>query len=135
MTDMGRMFFFSSVLLLLFSACAKDKVANNNCPTTCPNVSFKAIIIPIFRANCAISGCHDVATSANKYVDLDSTHAYTSATQAGTGYVVAGNPSYSILLGQLYPGVANHMPNNGAQLDDCTIQDISCWIQQGALNN
>ena len=135
MIKMVRATLFGGILLVLLSACTKDKVPNNNCPATCPTISFKVDIIPIFRANCALSGCHDASTSANKYVDLDSTNAYASATQAGTGYVVPYNPTYSILLGQLYAGVSNHMPNNGAQLDPCEIQDISCWIQQGALNN
>ena len=132
---MGRAICAGVIFLMLFSACSKDKVPNNNCPATCPAISFKADIIPIFKANCALSGCHDVASSANGNVALDSADAWASATQPGKGYVVAYNPSYSILLGQLYAGVPHHMPNNGGQLDACVIQEISCWIQQGALNN
>ena len=130
---MGRATLFGFVLLVLLSACAKDK--SKSCTGSCPTVSFKSDIIPIFTVNCALSGCHNNSTSANKYVELDSAAAYVSIMHAGTGYVVPGNPGYSILLGQLYPGVSNHMPNNGGQLDDCSIQKISCWIQQGALNN
>ena len=128
----GRAIVFGFILLALLSACTKDKSATCN---TCSTVSFKSDVIPIFSANCSLPACHNSSTSANKYTDLDSAQAYASITRTGTGYVVPGNPSVSILLGQLYPNVSNHMPNNGGQLDDCSIQKISCWIQQGALNN
>jgi len=132
---MGRAILMGIILLVLLSGCSKDKSANNNCQGNCSAISFKADIVPIFTANCALSGCHNNSTSANRHVELDSAKAYASATQPGTGYVVAGDPNASILLGQLYAGVSNHMPNNGQQLDACSIQKISCWIQQGALNN
>ena len=85
---MGRAILAGFIFLVLFSACSKDKVPNDNCPATCPTISFKADIIPIFRANCALSGCHLVASSANGNVALDSTDAWASATQPGVGYVV-----------------------------------------------
>ena len=131
---MGRAIMFGLVLLLFFSACSKSKTTTQVCQT-CPTISFKSDIIPIFKANCALSGCHITATGSNDNVALDSAEAYASIMHPGTGYIIAGNPSNSILLGQLYAGVSNHMPNNGTQLDNCTIQKISCWIQQGALNN
>ena len=130
---MSRAIALGFLLLMFLSGCTPDKVSN--CPSTCPTISFKADIIPIFAANCAISGCHNIATGLNDHLALDSANAYTDALQPGTGYVVPGNPTSSILLGQLYAGVSNHMPNNGQQLDACDIQKISCWIQQGALNN
>lgn len=125
----------AAFFLLILSACSRDKTGNNTCASTCDTISFKADIIPIFTVNCALSGCHNVANGTNHYVNLDSAQAYASITQTGTGYIVAGNPSYSVLLGQLYRGATEHMPNNGGQLDACDIQKISCWIQQGALNN
>ena len=131
---MGRAIISGFALLMLLSGCTPDKVSTN-CPGNCPTISFKTDIIPIFTANCATAGCHNVATGVNDHLALDSADAYASSTQAGTGYVVPGKPTSSILLGQLYAGVPNHMPNNGQQLDACDIQKISCWIQQGALNN
>jgi hypothetical protein len=131
---MCRATFLAFIALVFLSGCTKDKSSLGNCPQGCSAVSFKADIIPIFATNCALTGCHDAVT-AYDHVALDSAQAYVSAMQPGVGYVVPGNPSASILLGQLYPNVTNHMPNNGKQLDACSIQEISCWIQQGALNN
>ena len=131
---MVRTIFICIILLSLLSACLKDKSAANNCQT-CTAISFKNDIIPVFTANCALAGCHLTSTGTNAHVALDSADAYLSIMHPGTGYVVAGNPGYSILLGQLYAGVPHHMPNNGGQLDNCSIEKISCWIQQGALNN
>jgi hypothetical protein len=132
---MSRAIIFGFFSVMLFSACNKDKAGNGNCPGSCPTISFKSEIIPLFAANCALPACHNSSTSANRYINLDSAYAYASVMQVGTGYIVAGNPTSSILLSQLYAGVPNHMPNNGGQLDACSIQEISCWIQQGALNN
>ena len=83
-----------------------------------------------------MAGCHTgPANTAAGHVSLDSVLAYAQVTYPGKGYVVASYPNNSILYSQLLPGFPNHMPNNGGQLDDCTIQKIYCWIQQGALDN
>ncbi|HWB63562.1 MAG TPA: c-type cytochrome domain-containing protein [Chitinophagales bacterium] len=118
--------------LAVIGSCSKDQANKQNCGS-CPTVSFKADIIPVFMQNCALSGCHDAVTHEQN-LDLDSAVAYVNATRSGTGWVKPSDPANSILLSQLYAGSNNHMPVGG-QLDDCTIQKVSCWISQGALNN
>ena len=126
----GGAIFAALVLLLVLSNCSKDKGSTSNCQT-CSTISFKADIIPIFKSNCALSGCH---LNVAGHVNLDSAVAYTQITAPGKGYIVAGNPNNSILYMQLVPGGSPIMPPTG-QLDACTSQKVYCWILQGALNN
>ena len=122
------------ILVVMLYSCAKDKTQANTC-TTCPTISFKADIIPIFNQNCATTtSCHHGSNAVSSHLDLDSAVAYSQATQAGTGYVKPNDANNSILYDQLFAGVGHHMPVGG-QLDQCTMQKIYCWIQEGALNN
>jgi len=122
-------------IMVFISGCTRDEAPYSPCPDCPPTISFKAAIIPIFAANCAITGCHNATTDAF-YQNFDSTHAYESATRPGTGNVVPGDAEgsllYTILLGT---AGANHMPLNAGQLPPCEIKSIACWINQGALNN
>jgi len=133
---MYRAIFTGISICILLSNCSKDHTLQTTGCTNCPDtVSFQFAIIPIFKQNCAINGtCHSGSNVQNGHFDLDSAVAYAQATQVGTGYVIPGNPINSILYDELSPGVNQHMPV-GIQLDDCTIQEIYCWIKQGALNN
>lgn len=122
------------IWVAMLSGCAKDKAQTSTC-TTCPATSFKADIIPIFNTNCATTtSCHHGSNAVSGHLDLDSTVAYAQATQAGTGYVKPNDANNSILYDQLFAGVGQHMPIGG-QLDQCTMQKIYCWIQEGAPNN
>jgi len=120
------------IAIVCCTSCTKDMTKPSNC-NTCLTYSFKANIVPIFQQNCAIPGCHDAGDQAGN-LTLDSALAYSQITQSGTGYVNPGSPTTSVLLSQLYTGASNHMPQDG-QLDACTIQEIYCWIQEGAKNN
>ncbi|MDB5282716.1 MAG: hypothetical protein JWO06_1791 [Bacteroidota bacterium] len=131
---MGRTIFAVLVLIVCLSECTKDHSQNQGC-STCPTISFKTDIIPIFQANCAIPGCHTGPYPTGS-LTLDSAVAYTQATAVMTGYVKPGNPNGSILYLQLIAGGNPVMPPAPAlPLDACTSSKISCWIQQGALNN
>lgn len=129
---MCRAIFFSIVLTMSLSNCTKDHSASSSC-NSCPAISFNHDVIPLFTQNCAISGCHTGQYPAGN-VNLDSLVAYAHATKPGTGYVHAGSPSTSILVQQLSVSANQHMPPN-AQLSDCQINIISCWVQEGAANN
>jgi hypothetical protein len=132
---MVKSIFFGLILCLLLSTCTKDHTGQSTCTGCVDTVSFRANIIPIFNQNCATStSCHIGSNAVSGHFNLDSTVAYAQATQAGTGYVVPGNPVNSILYDQLMPGANQHMPI-GSQLDNCSIQQVYCWIEQGALNN
>ena len=129
---MRRIILFGFALMACLSNCTKDHSKDQNCQN-CPVISFKNDIIPIFQASCAVSGCHTGAFPAGN-VNLDSAVAYTQSTAAGKGYVNAGNPGTSILYLEMIPGSTTPMPTTGL-LNACTANKISCWIQQGALNN
>ena len=123
------------IIIVYMSSCTKDTAVYSPCPDCPSNISFSNAIIPVFKAYCATVGCHTgPATSAPGRISLDSAIAYAQATHPGTGYVVAGNADFSLLYSQLQAGAPNHMPVGG-QLDQCDIQKIQCWINQGALNN
>ena len=129
---------FRTILLIAalatgISSCTKDRTKDTSC-ATCPVTSFKTDIVPIFTQSCAMTACHTGQFPAGN-INLDPAVAYAQVTVQGKGYVNAGNPSTSILYGQLFAGATNHMPNNGQQLDPCDIQKIYCWINEGALNN
>jgi hypothetical protein len=121
------------VVIGALAGCTRDQAPDSPCPP-CPTISFKADIIPIFAANCAITGCHDAATDAFS-LNLDSAHAYAKATEHGTGNVTPYDANNSLLYTILLSSTASHMPLNAPQLPPCEIQAIGCWINQGALNN
>jgi hypothetical protein len=122
------------ILLAFATGCTKGK--NNTCQSCSVPVSFSMDIIPIFTTNCAITGspCHASGSNSGG-LGLDSAVAYAQSTDPVKGFVIAGKPSSSILYTQLPAGAVNHMPLNRKQLDDCDIQKIYCWINQGAVNN
>jgi len=88
------------------------------------NVTFTATVKPILQSYCL--GCHSTSAAAGSgnsirlenYNDLKT-------------YVTNG---------KLY-GAMNHaagyspMPKGGGKLDNCTLQKIKKWIDDGALNN
>lgn len=132
---MSRAILVIAVLVCLTTGCTRDTAPGIVCQSCAANaVSFSNDIIPIFNANCNISGCHNTIDDAGR-VNLDPANAYATVTEPGKGYVVKNNANYSLLYSQLLVGANNHMPNNGRQLDACDIQKIYCWINQGGLNN
>jgi hypothetical protein len=123
--------------IIILSGCQKDKTPTGNTCTTCSATSFKADIIPILNQNCAGStACHQGSFAANGHLNLDSTVAYAQLTAAGTGYVLDSNAVNSIFYDELASPInaSTHMPI-GIVLDQCTVQKVYCWIQEGAPNN
>ena len=120
-------------LSVLLSNCTKDKTPLSNCQyQSCPIVSFNANIIPIFTQYCDAHGCHNAASHEGG-LNLDSAMAYIEATGAGTGYITPGYPLNSIIYNQFGQHI---MPPTGYSAPSaCEVQEIYCWIEQGALNN
>jgi hypothetical protein len=121
------------ILIRMAPSCTRDRASANACPGCSSPVSFKANIIPIFNASCALSNCHALPTNAGS-LNLDSAHAYQTVTEPGTGRIDTAYPMQSILW-QVLQGGSNGMPLNAQQLPACQIQLVYCWIQQGAHNN
>ena len=98
---------------------ALNNSCSGNCDTT--NVTFSGTIFPLIQNSCL--GCHSGA-SAGGQIDLSNYQNISIVTQNGKLY-----------------GAVNHnsgflpMPKGGNKLQDCKIDQIRIWIQNGSLNN
>ena len=122
------------LLVLFFSSCYYDKAdklyvtpdsTGNNTGVTCDtnNVSYSATIKPITDQYCAKSGCHDAAYQAGTY-DFTTVNGLQQA-------VANGRLQGAVLHQSGYIA----MPNDGAILSQCQINEIVAWANQGAKNN
>jgi len=121
------------IICITFYSCAKDKgepvIYCNSLPDT---VSFNKNVIPIFKANCSLSGCHSGSTPTGS-LDLDSSSAYSQLMRKNTSYVDTLDAKNSLLYSQLV-STSNPMPPTGS-INYCSIQLILKWIQQKAKND
>lgn len=105
--------------LMIVLACKKDKVAGPTIDPNCPDtVFFTTQILPMMQNNC--TGCHDSGNS--------------------TGYTITNHTNISsnasaILDAMRASNGFQLMPQGGPALNDTLIQQFSCWIGQGKLNN
>lgn len=108
-----------TVAAVILISCKKDKVTG---PTIDPNCSdtvfFSTQILPMMQNNC--TGCHDSGNS--------------------TGYTITNHTNISsnasaILDAMKATNGFQLMPQGGPSLHDTLIQQFSCWIGQGKLNN
>lgn len=101
----------------LVYSCKKEKVpvevVDPNCIDT---VRFATQIEPMIVANCI--GCHDIGNSTG-YTFTNHTNISTNATAILSA--INGSPQL--------------MPLGGPALNDSLIQQFSCWLDQGKLNN
>lgn len=107
--------------LAVFSAgCYKDNreamYPTVGCDTT--NVTWNKDIKGIVNNSCAISGCHDAASSGG----------YNFLSYAGVKSMVDNNRFIAVLE-------SGSMPKNAPKLDNCTINKVRRWINAGALEN
>lgn len=120
---MKKIIFYSiSILLLIvfFIGCKHEPVKNTYC--------FEKEILPIVKTNCANAGCHDIYDSTAGYV-LDS---YSSIIKKG---IVIGNAAASLLYKTMLSTATQHVAVNPYPvLDTKSIEMISTWINEGALN-
>jgi|APGre2960657404_1045060.scaffolds.fasta_scaffold30537_2 hypothetical protein len=102
---------------LVFS-CRKDQVPTVTVAPNCiDTVHFATQIAPMIANNCI--GCHDVGNS--------------------TGYTLTNHTNISAnasaVLNSLQGASVALMPQGGPPLNDSLIQQFTCWISQGTLNN
>ncbi len=123
-----RNFWFAVVLLaisipIILSNCTQEYVEDVN------GVCFEQAVLPIFQANCALSGCHN-AIDREKGYDLSN---YAGIIAQG---VVAGDYKNSKIYEVLVkPGGGKIMPPSPYnRLPDEQITTIALWIEQGAKN-
>lgn len=119
---MKRISFFlsiglSTVLIVNLSACRKDKIPVAPLSVECPDtIRFSTQISPMIQNYCV--SCH--ASGAGGYTLGD----YTS---------ISNNAD--IILKSLRGDGVLLMPDGGPALADSLIQQFTCWINQGKLNN
>lgn len=98
------------------NSCAKEKVpVITTTPDCADTVRFSTQIAPMIQSNCI--GCHDVGGSAPTLTNYNEISANATA-----------------ILSSLN-GTPQLMPQGGPALNDTLIQQFTCWISQGKLNN
>jgi hypothetical protein len=86
-----------------------------------PKKDEKAKIQPLILQNCATSGCHDATTQESGYDLTNHTN-------------ISANANIILSTMRWENGVVQ-MPYNLSQLPDSLIQQFSCWVKQGKLDN
>lgn len=127
------------ILIIIFSIAiingCKHEIINPNGDNSIDStlypggICFERDILPIFTSNCAMSGCHDVASQASGYI----LNTYSSIVSKG---IVPGNAAnskiYKVLI-ETDPG--DRMPQQPLPpLTASQIAVIKNWINSGAPN-
>ena len=119
---------FASICLLGLTPCYKDIITPGQDPNGPPQqVSFSGDVVPLFTANCALSGCHDAAGTHKP--SLVAENAYNAIVQGG--FINTVVPQSSVIYTEVKSG---SMPPAGA-LKATDVQKILDWIRNGAPNN
>lgn len=118
----------SSSILFIVLSCSKDKTPAPPKPCDPSKVYFEKDILPILNSSCAMSGCHDVATSADGYQFTT----YDGVMDA----IKKGNPSDSKLYKAITETDLSDImpPPPNVALSSENILKIRTWIEQGASN-
>ena len=119
---------------LFIASCQKDTTLIIKPPpaveVTKP-VSFSKDLVPLFTANCALSGCHGDGGHAP---DLVASKAYTSLMN-DPDFVLVKDPEnstiYLRLTGKLSPAMPMGKPTNPSNINGLVL----AWIKQGAKKN
>lgn len=90
-------------------------------------VCFESEILPIFRSNCAMSGCHNSTSAQKRYVF----ETYNGIMEGVKAKDLHESKVYRMITED---DVRKRMPLNRAKLSDTTIKLIARWIMEGANN-
>ncbi len=112
-----------------------DSVSLTNPVPEIDAISFAADIQPVFDAQCV--GCHGLGGTAD--LDLRSGWSYgnlvgVEANESSGSLVVAGDAENSVLSRRMAGTMSGRMPPGGL-LPASTVDLVSQWIQEGALDN
>jgi hypothetical protein len=96
------------------------------------SVSFSNDVLPVFQSN-GCTRCH----GGTNNLFVDSYQHLMLGTSLHGPVVTSGNGEGSVIIKKLRgtAGFGSQMPFGGQPLPDSTINKISLWITQGALNN
>lgn len=121
-------------LMILANSCEHEPpvaaVNPNPVPGPVPNngVCFESEILPLFKSNCAKSGCHDATTHEENLI-LDS---YSNIMRK---YIIPGKADESKIYRVLFETGKNKMPPApNADLTAAQKALIGKWINEGAKN-
>ncbi|HET6768383.1 MAG TPA: hypothetical protein VFH08_13325 [Chitinophagaceae bacterium] len=115
-------------LIIIVAACSKGSNGDGGgtppppppppSPSSCSSTSakFSADVNPIIQNSCAISGCHG------------------NGSGNGPGALVTFEQIRNA-ASQIKTAVVNRSMPRGGTLSNAQIQIISCWVDNGALNN
>ncbi len=94
-------------------------------PSDCDmsDITYSGFVKPIMTNSCAVSGCHNTASSASG-LDLS---VYDTVKSIADNGKLFGTISWA--------GGFSAMPKNESKLDQCTIDIIKAWIDAGANND
>lgn len=124
----AAIFLIALLVSSILPACYYDNAEELYPPESCESsvVSFNREVEPILQSACY--SCHDL----------------TNAPALGDGINLEGHFNFSKyaleeetkLIGSLkWNGGGSPMPKNGSKLDNCSINKIEVWIEEGRINN
>ena len=121
----------SLAVLVGLGSCYRDKAdqvypgtgtTGGSCDTS--NITYSGTIKAIVDQHCAITGCHNGTGPYGAYDMTTYQGIYTNCVQNNK------------LLGSIrHDAGFVAMPQSEPKLDDCTINKITSWVNNGALNN
>lgn len=102
---------------LVFFACNSDD--DGGCDTS--DITYTNSVASIINSSCAVSGCHVNGNEANAWFSLEG---YSNAKSAADFGRIVGAISHDADF--------SPMPKGGDKLDQCTIDQVTAWIDSGA---
>lgn len=105
-------------LVTLIASCKKDQTTQ---PTCLDEISYANDVKPILMNSCATAACHSAEANANG--------------MNFTNYDAVFEHREQIVKAIRFDSGVTPMPIGANQLSPGQISAISCWIEQGALNN
>jgi hypothetical protein len=112
-------------LAVVLSGCYYDTV---NVFVGLPeNIGFQNDVMPIFNANCSMTGCHDAAGAHHPRLDYENAYADLISGK----YINTAEPEKS----RVYQEIAGNTMPPTASLTVNEKKIILAWITEGALNN
>lgn len=133
------LFLFAILIPILFISCSEEGTTSPDNTNNAPLAKFSDIKAKVF-VNCLGAQCHSSAGNQGNLV-LESGVAFNNLVGVQSVLfpqfkrVESGNSANSLLIKILKGEVNPRMPINGNPIPAATIDSISKWIDQGALNN
>ena len=120
MNKIKFLFFLFIAGLVALASCKKDDDSGGDGGIDCDTVKFSTTIAPLLQNNCTNVGCHDVGSALTN-------GDYT--TYAGIETVAKNDTMRQKVL------IDMTMPKGTAVLTQTQLDQVECWLDDGALDN